>query len=138
MSAITTWSFPTRILFGTGAAGKVGAEAARLGATRALLVTDKGVVKAGLVQPVVHALAAAGISAAVFDEVLGNPVEKNVHDGVAAFREAKADLVVAVGGGSPLDVGKLDPARASTTTGRSSTTTTPPAAISSSPGTCPR
>jgi 4-hydroxybutyrate dehydrogenase len=43
----------------------------------------------------------------VFDGVLGNPVEKNVHDGVAAFREAKADLVVAVGGGSPLDVGKL-------------------------------
>jgi 4-hydroxybutyrate dehydrogenase len=107
MSAITTWSFPTRILFGTGAAARVGEEAARLGATRALLVTDKGVVKAGLVQPVVDALAAKGISAAVFDGVLGNPVEKNVHDGVSAFREAKADLVIAVGGGSPLDVGKL-------------------------------
>jgi len=104
---ITTWSFPTRILFGAGAASKVGQEAARLGAKRALVVTDKGVVKAGLVQPIVDALAAAGLGAAIFDEVLGNPVEKNVHEGVAAFRAAKADLVVAVGGGSPLDVGKL-------------------------------
>jgi 4-hydroxybutyrate dehydrogenase len=39
--------------------------------------------------------------------VLGNPIEKNVHDGVAAFRAHNADLVIAVGGGSPLDVGKL-------------------------------
>jgi alcohol dehydrogenase class IV len=43
----------------------------------------------------------------VYDDVLGNPIEQNVHDGVAAFREARADVVVAVGGGSPLDVGKL-------------------------------
>ncbi len=117
----TVWSFPTRILFGAGAAAKVGEEAARLvrdggvetpatgsaGAPRALVVTDKGVVKAGLVRPVTDALAAAGVSAVVFDDVLGNPIEKNVHDGVAAFRAAGADLVVAVGGGSPLDVAKL-------------------------------
>ncbi len=107
MSAITTWSFPTRILFGAGAAASTGAEAARLGGKRALLVTDKGVVKAGLVQAVADALGASGVGVAVFDEVLGNPVEKNVHDGVAAFRAAGADLVVALGGGSPLDVGKL-------------------------------
>jgi 4-hydroxybutyrate dehydrogenase len=104
---ISTWSFPTRILFGIGAAAKAGEEASRLGAAHALIVTDRGVVKAGLVTPVADALAAAGIGAAVYDDVLGNPIEKNVHDGVAAFRNARADLVVAVGGGSPLDVGKL-------------------------------
>jgi alcohol dehydrogenase class IV len=107
MSGITIWSFPTRILFGAGAIARVGEEAARIGAAHALLVTDRGVVKAGLIEPVAASLAKAGVGAAVFDDVLGNPVEKNVHDGVAAFREARADLVVAVGGGSPLDVGKL-------------------------------
>jgi alcohol dehydrogenase class IV len=107
MSAIAVWSFPTRILFGVGAVARVGDEATRIGAKRALVVTDKGVVAAGLVGPVVDALAAAGVAAQVFDGVHGNPVERDVHDGVAAFRDAKADLVVAVGGGSPLDVGKL-------------------------------
>jgi alcohol dehydrogenase class IV len=105
--ATTIWSFPTRILFGVGAVREVGAEAARLGAKRALIVTDHGVVRAGMVAPVEVSLREAGIEPTVFDGVLGNPVEKNVHDGVAAFRAAKADLVVAVGGGSPLDVGKL-------------------------------
>src|SRR4029079_4339504 len=61
----------------------------------------------GMVAPNEEALHAAGIETAIFDDVLGNPIEKNVHDGVAAFRAHNADLVVAVGGGSPLDVGKL-------------------------------
>lgn len=104
---IVIWSFPTRIIFGVGAAAKVGEEAKRLSATRALIVTDKGVGRAGLLGPIESSLRAAGVETAVYDEVLGNPVEKNVHDGVKAFREAKADLVVALGGGSPLDVGKL-------------------------------
>ena len=104
---VTIWSFPTRILFGVGAAADVGAEARRVGAKSALIVTDKGVVRAGLVAPVEASLRAAGLVTAVFDDVLGNPVEKNVHDGVAAFQRAGADIIVAVGGGSPLDVGKL-------------------------------
>jgi 4-hydroxybutyrate dehydrogenase len=107
MSGIVTWSFPTRILFGVAAAAKTGEEARRVGATRALIVTDKGVVRVGLTGPIEASLHAAGIETAIFDDVLGNPIEKNVHDGVAAYREHKADLVVAVGGGSPLDVGKL-------------------------------
>lgn len=104
---VTVWSFPTRILFGAGVAGQTGPEARRLGAQRALVVTDKGVVRSGLLERVAASLRAAGVEVAIFDDVLGNPIEKNVHDGVAAFREAKADLVVALGGGSPLDVGKL-------------------------------
>ena len=54
-----------------------------------------------------QALASAGISMALFADVDPNPVEKNVHDGVEAFRESKAQIIVAVGGGSPLDVGKI-------------------------------
>ncbi|WP_437786546.1 iron-containing alcohol dehydrogenase [Sorangium sp. So ce1097] len=107
MSQFTVWSFPTRILFGAGVVAQTGAEARRLGASRALIVTDKGVVRSGLLEPVAASLKKEGVEVAVFDDVLGNPVEKNVHDGVAAFRDARADLVVALGGGSPLDVGKL-------------------------------
>lgn len=107
MSTACIWSFPTRILFGVGAAAQTGAEAARFGSRRALIVTDKGVVRAGLIERIEASLRQAGVQVAVFDEVLGNPVEKNVHDGVAAYRDAGADLIVAVGGGSPLDVGKL-------------------------------
>lgn len=101
------WSFPTRIVFGVGAVASTGVEARRLGGKRALLVADAGVVAAGLLAPVEKALYASDIATATFAGVDPNPVEKNVHDGVAAFRAVGADLVVAVGGGSPLDVGKL-------------------------------
>jgi 4-hydroxybutyrate dehydrogenase len=103
----SVWSFPTRIVFGDGAVKTTGAEAKRIGASRALLVTDKGVVKAGLLAPIEESLREAGLSSVVFDGVLPNPIESNVHDGVRAFNDAGADLIVAVGGGSPLDVGKL-------------------------------
>ncbi|MRG90497.1 iron-containing alcohol dehydrogenase [Polyangium spumosum] len=107
MGQLSTWSFPTRIVFGAGATKQAGAEATQLGCKHALVVTDKGVVGAGLLAPIEASLREAGITWTVFDGVLGNPVEANVHDGVRVFRECGADLVVAVGGGSPLDVGKL-------------------------------
>jgi alcohol dehydrogenase class IV len=107
MGQLSIWSYPTRVVFGVGAVAETGNEVKRLGASRALIVTDRGVVKAGLVAPVEQALASAGIAMAVFDGVEPNPVEKNVHDGVDAYREAKADIIVAIGGGSPLDVGKI-------------------------------
>src|SRR5947207_4259174 len=99
MTKVAIWSFPTRVLFGAGAAGETGNEAKRLGLTRALLVTDKGVVATGLLAPVVEALRKAGIHVATFDGVDSNPVEKNVDDGVLAYRESGAELIIAVGGG---------------------------------------
>jgi alcohol dehydrogenase class IV len=107
MGQLSIWSYPTRVLFGIGAVAETGNEVKRAGAARALIVTDKGVVDAGLVAPVEQALASAGVSMTVFTDVDSNPVEKNVHDGVLAYREARADIIVAVGGGSPLDVGKI-------------------------------
>lgn len=104
--SVTAWSFPTRILFGNGAVRELGALARGLGDT-ALIVTDQGVVKAGVIDAVRKSLDAAGVKHATFDGVHGNPYESDVDEGVAAYRKANAKLVIAVGGGSPLDVGKL-------------------------------
>ena len=105
--SLVSWSFPTTIVFGVGAVGTVGAHVKRLGASRALVVCDAGVVKVGIAEKVRGLLAAAGVEAVVFDKVDPNPVESNVFDGVAAYKAHGAGCIVSVGGGSPLDVGKL-------------------------------
>jgi 4-hydroxybutyrate dehydrogenase len=104
---IVTWSFPTTVVFGVGAVSTVAAHVKRLGASRALVVCDPGVVRVGIAERVRSLLAAGGIEAAMFDKVDPNPIESNVSDGVAAYRAANAGCIVSVGGGSPLDVGKL-------------------------------
>lgn len=110
MTAI--WSFPTRIVFGAGEAARSGQEAEGAGMQRALIVTDAGVVKAGLGDRVQKSLEAAGIKTRVFDGVHGNPIEENVEQGCAAFAKHRADGVVCIGGGSSMDAGKLVALRA--------------------------
>jgi alcohol dehydrogenase class IV len=104
---LVTWSFPTTIVFGVGAVKTVGDHVKRLGASRALVVCDAGVVKVGIAERVRALLEEGGVAAAVFSAVDPNPVEKNVFDGVGAYKSHGAGCVVSVGGGSPLDVGKL-------------------------------
>ncbi len=106
------WSFPTRIVFGVGAVEVLGQEVERIGCLRPLIVTDRGIVKAGLVEPVQRALEAAGLEVACFSGVDENPSEDNIAAGQSAFRSHGADSVVALGGGSPLDAGKLVALRA--------------------------
>jgi 4-hydroxybutyrate dehydrogenase len=108
------WNFPTRIVFGNGVVEGVGSEAQELGMTRALLVTDAGVVAAGLTRPVIAALEQAGIRAAVFSAIDSNPTEENIENGARAYAEHHADGVVCLGGGSPMDAGKLIAVRART------------------------
>jgi 4-hydroxybutyrate dehydrogenase len=72
-----------------------------------LLVCDAGVVKAGIAEKVKLHLEKGGIAVSVFDRVDPNPIEQNVFDGVDAFKAHRADVIVSVGGGSPLDTGKL-------------------------------
>lgn len=101
------WSFPTRIVFGVGASVQAGLEAKALGGTRALLVTDRGVSEAGIAQQIGRALKKADVSHELFDAISSNPREEEVLEASKVWRDAEADIVVAVGGGSPLDVGKL-------------------------------
>ncbi|HEU4583276.1 MAG TPA: iron-containing alcohol dehydrogenase [Polyangiaceae bacterium] len=101
------WSYPTRILFGAGSAKSVGAEAKALGLDRVLLVTDAGVISAGLDKPIEASLAAQGIHVSVFSQLSSNPTEAEVEAGAAAYRASQARGAIALGGGAPMDVAKL-------------------------------
>ena len=102
-----TWSFPTTVVFGNGSISVLGEHVRRASGTRALIVCDPGVVKAQIAERVREVLEGAGIPSLVFDRVDPNPVLENVTNGVAAYRSHGADIIVSVGGGSPLDAGKL-------------------------------
>jgi alcohol dehydrogenase class IV len=96
-----------RIVAEDGAALKLGEIARGLGAVRALVVTDQGLVQAGLIDDPVAALKAAGVEPVLFTDVLADPPEPAVMQAVAAAVEAKADCVIGLGGGSSLDTAKL-------------------------------
>ncbi len=100
-----SYFLPTRLSFGFGTVGTAGAEAKALGASRALVVTDRVMVKTGIVQRVTESLGGVGFD--VYDEVESEPridVAQSVADRV---RSAKYDLVVGVGGGSAMDMAKV-------------------------------
>lgn len=103
----TIWSFPTRMLFGAGSTSALTSEVQSLGGKRVLIVTDPGVVGAGIVEPLVQQLENAQIAVSVFDAVSGNPLESDVHSATDAYRQSDSDLIIGVGGGSPLDVAKI-------------------------------
>ena len=93
------------IRFGTGAAEEVASVAKDRGARRVLVVTDAGVRDAGLAAPVLDALREGGCEVSVFADVVADPPERVV---LACGEAARgADLVVGLGGGSPLDTAKL-------------------------------
>jgi len=95
------------IVFGSGTIGRLGEIArARLG-PRVLLVTDAGLVKAGLVAPALDALTAAGVEVAVYDGVIADPPEAMVIEAAERARSFGAEGVVGLGGGSSLDVAKV-------------------------------
>jgi 4-hydroxybutyrate dehydrogenase len=105
-NTISRFSFPTRIVFGPGALRELGKEEQQLGITRPLVVADRGVSACGLTDRIVVELKIAGQSPAVFDDVNPNPIEKNVQDGLEAYRQCKCDGVIGLGGGSPIDTAK--------------------------------
>jgi alcohol dehydrogenase len=96
----------TRLIYGTGTLARVGELAAEIGGTRALVVSDPGIVGAGYVVRAVSFLVAAGLQTRVFGEVRENPSTEDVDACVAVAREFQADIIIGLGGGSSMDTAK--------------------------------
>jgi alcohol dehydrogenase class IV len=106
---MTSFSFATTraLVCEPGAATKLGAQAQALGITRVLIVTDQGIVKAGLLQTALDSLAAAGVATAIYADVVADPPEAIVRAAVASAKDFAADGVIGFGGGSSMDTAKL-------------------------------
>jgi alcohol dehydrogenase len=108
MSAPTAnWSYPTAIRFGPGRIKELADGCRTAGMARPLLVTDAGLAKLPITEKALSQLKEAGLPVALFSDVQSNPVESNVEAGLAVFRSGGHDGVVAFGGGSGLDTGKV-------------------------------
>src|SRR6476661_6420245 len=101
------WNYPTTVRFGAGRASEIGEAVKAAKITNPLFVTDPVVARMPMTAKVMEALAAAGVPAKMFSDVQPNPVESNLLAGIAAFKAGGHDGVVAFGGGSALDAGKL-------------------------------
>jgi alcohol dehydrogenase class IV len=101
------WSYPAAVRFGAGRIRELAEACRAAGIARPLLVTDGGLAKLPITAAAVGILKEAGLPVAVFSDVQSNPVESNVEAGIAAFRKGNHDGVIAFGGGSGLDTGKV-------------------------------
>ncbi len=92
--------------FGAGATASIVDEIKKRGFRKALIVTDKDLIKFQVADKVTNLLASAGLAYDVFSDVKENPSVEIVKKGVAAFKAAQADYLIAIGGGSPIDTAK--------------------------------
>lgn len=92
--------------FGAGCRSVIATEAKRRGLKKALLVTDKDLVKFGIAAQLIEVLEKGGIPYEVFSDVKANPTITNVKNGIAAFKASGADFMIALGGGSSIDTAK--------------------------------
>ena len=100
------FNYPTTYLLGCGRRRELADHCAGMTIARPLVITDPGIARLPWFQELVGDLRARGLAPAVFSDIQGNPVEKNVTDGVLAYHAHRADGCVLVGGGSALDAGK--------------------------------
>ena len=101
------WSYPTSIRFGAGRIGEIADACQTAGMKKPLLVTDRGLANLPITQNTLDLLDQAGLGRAMFSEVDPNPNEKNLAAGLEAYLAGGHDGVIAFGGGSGLDLGKV-------------------------------
>lgn len=107
MTLTANWSYPTAIRFGAGRIREIADACKAAGISRPLLVTDRGLAEMPITATTLDLLEDAGLGRAIFSDVDPNPNEKNAEAGVQVFKNGRHDGVVAFGGGSGLDLGKL-------------------------------
>lgn len=106
MNRVTIFRTTPRVVMGPGAISQIGQEVKGLQAKKAVIVTDKGVVGAGLLKQAEASLESAGVSVAVYDGVEPDPRYEIVAECLTVIKRHKADLVIGFGGGSPIDIAK--------------------------------
>jgi alcohol dehydrogenase len=102
---VTKFAIP-EIIFGQGSICHLAQCSRRLGAKRALLVTDQGLTQSGWARHVMDILEDDGLDYVLFDKVNSNPRDYQVHEGAELYSREKADVIIALGGGSPMDTAK--------------------------------
>ena len=107
MNLSVNWSYPTAIRFGAGRISELAEACAQVGISRPLLVTDRGLAGLPITARALDCLAAAGLEHTLFAEVDPNPNEVNLATGIEAYKAGGHDGVIAFGGGSGLDLGKM-------------------------------
>ena len=107
MALKANWSYPTAIRFGAGRISEIADACLVSGIKNPLLITDRGLAGMEITQKTLDLLDEAGLGRAIFADVDPNPNEKNAAAGVAAYKAGNHDGVVAFGGGSGLDLGKV-------------------------------
>lgn len=108
MTIMTPWKFdsPGRVVFGNGVSRDTGKHMAKLQATACLVVTDPGIVRAGLLDGVLQSLKESGLKHAVYDQVQPEPPQENVSTAIDIYRANECNAVIGLGGGSAIDVAK--------------------------------
>jgi len=104
---ISKWNYPTTVRFGAGRISELPDALKAAGIAKPLFVTDPGLAKLPVVAKALKLLADAKVKHGVFSDVKPNPVESNLTAGIEVFRKGGHDGVIAFGGGSALDLGKL-------------------------------
>jgi alcohol dehydrogenase class IV len=107
MNRITMFQTTPRIVFGAGAVERLAGEAKRLSPNRILIVTDPGIVQAGIAERIESILENAGLKISRFDKVEPDPKIEIALDAADALESSEADLIIGIGGGSSLDIAKV-------------------------------
>jgi alcohol dehydrogenase class IV len=106
MEKTYTIFLPNNLVFGVGAVEKVGEKAKELGKSKALIITDEGIVGTGLLERVLTPLERAGVKAHIFDQIEPNPRDVTVVKAFEFGKKKECDLIIGLGGGSPIDAAK--------------------------------
>src|SRR5665647_1634953 len=106
LSRVYSWEMPTRLVVGVGSGRKAGEELKKMGGSRVLVVTDRGVEGAGILGGIFEGLASAGLTYILYTGVEANPSIRCVEESVALYKQEGCDCLLGIGGGSSIDTAK--------------------------------
>ncbi|MBB5144496.1 iron-containing alcohol dehydrogenase [Desulfovibrio intestinalis] len=106
MGQITSFFIPNVTLVGEGCSKEIPLRLKNIGGSKPLIVTDQGIVKAGILKVITDILDAAKMKYAIFDQTVPNPTDKNVDAAFEKYKKEKCDSIITLGGGSSHDCGK--------------------------------